>query len=174
MILGVPNDSVFLAEYSRGWIEAFETEREKILQKVKSFGTVIEHIGSTSIPGILAKPIIDIAVGIQMYEGVDQVISKLSEVGYSSRGFRSDTLGIVLELKNGNLRTHCVHLLNMSTRYWDDSIYFRDILRSNSVLREQYQNLKVELSKLFAEDRSQYTKRKNAFVDQILKQRREQ
>jgi GrpB-like predicted nucleotidyltransferase (UPF0157 family) len=171
MKLGIPNTAVELVPYTSLWVEAFEIEKRRILGQISAFSATIEHIGSTSIEGIAAKPIIDIAVGISSYDSVETVIQKLSELGYTSRGYRSEGLGPILELKNGEDRTHCIHLLDMSNPHWDDCIFFRNILQSHNQLRDEYQNLKLVLSQKYKNERQKYTQEKNIFVDRILRMR---
>ena len=153
------------------WSEAFELEKKRISSELAVYLPTIEHIGSTAIIGIASKPIIDIAVGLPKYDFAELAIQKLANLGYSSRGFRSDGLGTILELKDGKNRTHCIHLLDMSKPRWDDCIFFRDTLQNNSKLRTEYQDLKKELSQKYKNDRQKYTQEKNIFVGRILAMR---
>jgi GrpB-like predicted nucleotidyltransferase (UPF0157 family) len=171
MKLGLPNDTVEIVPYTSQWVEAFEAEKKRILARIADYSPVVEHIGSTSVEGISSKPIIDIAVGIPSYDVVEEVIRKLAEIGYSSRGYRSEGLGRILELKQGDRRTHCVHLLDMSKSHWDDCLFFRDTLRGDEALKKEYQQYKLELSQKFKKDRQKYTQEKNVFVERVLRMR---
>lgn len=173
MDLGVSNSVVRLVEHSSEWANAFNKEKERILKMIGCFSPVIEHIGSTSIEGLDSKPIIDIAVGIPSYQSVDIVIKALETAGYLSRGYRNDGLGTILELKENDLRTHCIHLLDMSKSYWDDCIFFRDQLRRSSALTTEYQKLKRELFQKYPNERRKYTETKNLFVASVLESRRQ-
>lgn len=124
----------------------------------------INHIGSTSVPGLLAKPILDIAIRSNDEE---LIAAALIRLGYIDRGIRSGRLFI--RLRDGDIRTHNLHLYQPDDVDCRDQITFRDALRSNSNLRDQYAALKQKLAKeLGDQGRGQYAGRKTDFVSAAI------
>lgn len=172
MKLGVKNGTVSLVDPKTDWSDFFLAEKKKILSILPNENYILEHIGSTSILGIVAKPIIDMALGLPNFKKSDEFINLLTQLEYKSKGYYSDGLGFVLVKEKKGYRTHCIHLLDMSLKRWDDCIYFRDQLNSDQNLRVGYANFKKELEKKYSDNRKMYTSEKNIFVNEILNKRK--
>lgn len=161
--------------HNKKWVELFEKEK-KLLQK--TFGDIIiaiEHIGSTAIPGIPAKPIIDMNIGVKSLRTALLMKKKFKEVGYEHRPFNPGrTPG---ELKYQELyakgpeskRTHYAHVTVYNSNDWNRDLLFRDYLRKHRGQANQYANLKKKLEEKFANDRYHYTKAKVNFIRDIIK-----
>ncbi|WP_132244935.1 GrpB family protein [Primorskyibacter sedentarius] len=162
--LGLRQASLSLVRYDPRWAELFQEEAALISKELPDVIFDINHIGSTSVPGLLAKPILDIAIRSNDEE---LIAAALSRLGYIDRGIRSGRLFI--RLRDGDIRTHNLHLYQPDDFDCRDQITFRDALRSNSNLRDQYAALKQKLAKeLGDQGRGQYAGRKTDFVSAAI------
>ena len=129
----------------------------------------IEHIGSTAIPGMESKPIIDMMASLADMSGSAALIPVLEANGYEYRPDSSLPERIFFANGPRHSRTHHFSLTVEGSRFWDDHLLFRDYLRSNPGTMTAYRAIKQDLAKRFAEDRPSYTRGKEQFVQEILK-----
>ena len=166
------NAAIELSEYDNSWPAAFEAER-RYLEKVCSGQLVaIEHIGSTAVSGMIAKPVIDILAGVETLQIADSLLEPLCGSGYTTSAEFNATIGNrrwLMRWKDGR-RTHHLHLVVHNSADWSDQLKFRDILRSNDVVASQYHEVKVELAAIFQSDREAYTDGKSEFIRDVLEQ----
>jgi GrpB-like predicted nucleotidyltransferase (UPF0157 family) len=163
---------VYLVEYDDTWPSQFSRERGRISQILSDYSVEFEHIGSTAIPGIAAKPIIDIMVLIQDIGESGEYIQRLKELEYHYYPYGED---VFPERRwfckpNAAERTHHLHLVERDTRFHRDHLLFRNYLRSNAGAAASYEMLKRQLSKQYTNDRDGYTDGKSDFVAAILEQ----
>ncbi|TFG11015.1 GrpB family protein [Candidatus Heimdallarchaeota archaeon] len=167
-MIGLKRGIVELKTYNPKWREFYEQESKVISSQISDFLVDIQHIGSTAIPGIIAKPIIDIAVAINSLENIAKIIEPLSEIGFVYRGEQ----GIPdrhLFIKGGEeLRTHHIHVMHKSHYEWKKHILFRDYLLNHPEEVQKYSELKRRLEKQFKQDRESYTESKSEFIEGIL------
>ena len=160
---------IVIADYDPAWPVAFERERDAIVAALgEAMGGVvaIEHIGSTSVPGLAAKPIIDIAIGVrQVADGVP-CITPIVQLGYECRG----EFGIPgrLYFRKGKPRSHHIHMVVHEGEFWRDHTGFRDVLRARPDLAGEYARLKRELAAHYGGDRAGYTEAKTPFIESAL------
>lgn len=132
----------------------------------------IHHIGSTAVPGLSAKPVIDLLVGVESIKDADQTIGPLEKNGYSFWRDNPNKWHYFfvkgLPLIGGTGRTHHIHLVDRGHDFFRKKLLFRDHLRSNPDDARFYEALKNELSKKFPDDRDAYTNGKTDFVNGIL------
>ena len=165
-MIGVPRGKVKLSPHNPKWLESFAEEK-----KSREGFDQVEHIGSTAIPGLYAKPIIDIALGVSSLKDneVEKYKKPFAEIDYHY--IREDRPDEYLFIKGPeSKRTHHLHLIEIDSQAWKNYILFRDYLIANPEAREQYTKLKKELAKKFAEDRKSYTAGKVALVEKFIKQ----
>ena len=163
--IGVIRGKVKISKHNPKWIESFEAEKKKL----EKFG-IIEHIGSTAIPDLYAKPIIDIAIGVDDVDEkqLENYKKLLQDIGYTY--IREERPQEHLFVKGPeSLRTHYLHMIKFGSRAWKDYLAFRDYLKSNKDSRDQYTKLKKELAKKFANDRKSYTEAKIKIIDNFIK-----
>lgn len=165
--MGLRNGEVTLANNHFQWLEMFN--REKLILK-DIFGELaieIEHIGSTSINGLLAKPIVDIAIAVNDLNDVEIIKDKL-ELIYK---LKSDVnLEEILLIKEDSQNTYfLIHIMRIDSQRYKDAIDFRDYIRENNEALKQYETLKIELAKQYPNDRATYTKSKNNFIKEVLR-----
>jgi len=174
-MIGLKRGTVKLVSHNSKWAELFE--EEKYLLK-KTFGDTIiaiEHIGSTAIPDILAKPIIDINIGVKSLEVAGEMKEKFEKLGYEHRPFVSGKTKNVSKWQELYVRgteakrTHYVHVTVFGGSYWKNDLLFRDFLRKNPERAKQYVELKKQLAEKYADNRAIYTENKEQFIQETLK-----
>lgn len=166
--LGVPAGSARLEPHDPGWTALFQQERDRIAAALGPAALDIQHVGSTAVPSLAAKPILDIAVAAGDPDALAGCIAPLTGLGYRDLGWRSAQIGHALERTGTAGRTHCIHLLDITSPHWQDYLRLRDHLRGNAAARERYQALKQALAAAHADDRKAYTRGKHALVQQLL------
>ena len=159
---------IHIVPYDTSWVAQFERERavlERLLAPWR--GGPIEHVGSTAIPGLCAKPVIDIMVAVTSLRESEPAKSALREAGYQYAEYKTDVMHWFCK-PSFAMRTHHLHLIPFGAPLWHDRLKFRDILRADPVLAADYATLKLALASKFELDREAYTEAKSAFVARIL------
>jgi GrpB-like predicted nucleotidyltransferase (UPF0157 family) len=162
--------TVVLAEYDPGWPDLFEAEKDRILGAIGQRVLAIEHVGSTSVPGMPAKPVIDVMAGTRdVGVTADACTAPLQKIGYEHvptpafldrRFFRRGAW--LLEC------TYHLHMVEMDGDTWRRYMVFRDVLRADEDVARAYQELKRQLSAEYRFDRAAYTKAKNWFIEGVI------
>ena len=169
--LGLRRGTVRLEEYNPEWADLFDQEK-KLLRK--TFGDkiiAIEHIGSTAIPGIPAKPIIDINAAIPSLDDTDDFVTKLQELGYEYIPERRFSDRQFFPKGPSEKRTHHLNLVEITSETgWKNQLLFRDYLRTHPDIRDEYVTLKRELAHKYADNRDDYTEQKSNFVIRIIEE----
>jgi GrpB-like predicted nucleotidyltransferase (UPF0157 family) len=166
---GLPKGKVLIEDYKIAWREAFEKERGRLSAMIGQFALAIEHIGSTAVPGLCAKPVIDIAVGIQELKAVKECIGPLSSIGYEYRG-EAGLPGRHFFVKGSmETRTQHLHVELFNGPLWRSHILFRDYLRSHPKEAAAYAKMKRALAEKYSDDRDAYTSEKNNYIEGIVK-----
>jgi len=158
---------ITLKEYNPEWVNWYNDE-EELLYKIIGKDNImrVNHIGSTSVDGLLAKPTVDILLEISYDFDVDELISILEQNEYICMVERKrNPLDLTL-VKGYTERGFASRVFHIHIRYpgdWNE-LYFRDYLRINSDVAVQYQNLKMNLKKQYEHDRDAYTNAKSEFI----------
>src|SRR2546428_303982 len=163
-------DIITIEPYDTRWADQFADERRAIRNCVDaSVPLVIEHFGSTAVPGVPAKPIIDILIGAR-HQHWATIVQALKRIGYVHWEDNPDTEREFL-VKGmppfGVRRTHHVHLCEIGSPFWE-RLLFRDYLIDHAEDRMAYANLKSCLAAAHRDDREAYTRGKDAFVADIM------
>lgn len=166
-MIGLRQGTVKLITYDLSWPEEFAGELGR-LRKIFGGDIAIEHIGSTSIPGLTAKPIIDIQVGLPTLDDARRMVPQLIKLGYSYMPERDKPDEVFMPKGPEELRTHYLHLVEMGGPRWNNTLMFRDYLRTHRDARDAYAHLKQELAWRYADNRPAYTDAKAAFITSIL------
>ena len=160
--------SVILEEYCSSWPEKFEQEKEHLMSVVGSWNYgAIEHVGSTAVPGMVAKPVIDIMFGVKSLESSKPAIEILVENGYEYWPYKKEVMHWFCKPSDA-FRTHHLHLIPFESQLWYERIKFRDLLRTDRIIFDQYSALKIDLAGSYKEDREAYTEKKWPFIKQVL------
>ncbi|KAB3537939.1 GrpB family protein [Bacillus safensis] len=168
-MLGLPRGEVFLVPWSAEWVKEFDMEKKRIVEVIAQYIVNVHHIGSTAVSGLSAKPIIDIAIEINHFVDGEQCATALQGLGYSYRG--TNVLPERHYFSKGEPRTHQIHMYQTGNRYLLEQINFRDYLRSNELAKNEYQQLKLNLSSVCKNDKHKYAEGKTDFVKSILERR---
>ena len=166
-MLGLPKGIVKLEPHAEQWQQLFAEEAVRIRAAISPVAALIEHVGSTSIGGIAAKPIIDIAVGVEKAADGERCVAPLKNVGYEYRG-EHGIAGRFYFVK-GEPRTHHLHMVLTGGDFWRSHLAFRNHLRENPAVAKEYENLKLDLARKYADDREAYQRGKSDFIENVLK-----
>lgn len=129
----------------------------------------IQHVGSTAIPGLVAKPIIDIAVALRQLEDVEKCIEPLERLGYEYKGDEGHPGSFFFAKGDPSRRTYYLHMVEWNSESWRSYIRFRDCLRQHKEVAEEYAKLKRELARKSHGDRDLYTPGKAEFIASVLR-----
>ncbi len=156
--------TVSVVEYDPDWPAEFEREAARLAQIFGDEVIAIHHIGSTAVPGLAAKPIIDLMPLVRDIERVDRYNPGMAAVGYEARG-EYGIAGRRYFSKGGDERTHHVHIYEPGNPEVRRHLDFRDYLRAHPDVARQYAELKMLLACQFPHDPTAYTQGKDAFVE---------
>lgn len=168
--MALHDDPVEIVDYDARWAADYVEASTELRHALEPWLVGIAHVGSTAVPGLAAKPVIDIQVAVRDLCATPEIVDALRPLGYEyvpeleaetpfRRYFRRSTHG---------RRTHQIHLVEESnTAWWDRHLAFRDWLRSHPDDRDRYAELKLELAVEHRWDRGAYTDAKSAFVQSI-------
>lgn len=163
-------EEVCLVAHDSRWAERFIEERDRLLDLLPGRFVAIEHIGSTAVPGLSAKPIIDIIAGVSSLSEADALLEPLCARGYETSAEFNATLSDRRWLMRQALgrRTHHLHLVVFGGEAWIRHLQFRDVLRADVAIATRYEYLKRELAERHRHDREAYTDAKTTFIKEIL------
>jgi GrpB-like predicted nucleotidyltransferase (UPF0157 family) len=164
--LGLRQKLVRLEAPNPRWAEAFAVEAARIRAALGETAIAIEHVGSTSVPNIAAKPIVDMLMGIPAPVDIAVAARAFATIGYEHATWAGVPGHEVFG--KGEPRTHLVHAVPYRGDAWGRMLAFRDALRSDPALAAEYAALKQDLAARFPDDRSVYTDGKSAFVARVL------
>lgn len=165
---------VIIEDYNPDWSREFEQEKEKLLEILGNKIISIEHIGSTSVKGLGAKPILDIMVGVNNLDEVDEFIEPLKEIGYEFVYHKEFPERRFFRRGQWRAGTHHLHIYEFESEHWNNNILFRNYLRTHLDALKQYHQLKKELAEKHRFDRVAYTKAKAPFIQNVIKKAKEE
>lgn len=170
-MLGLPSGQIQLSPYESQWQTRFLREKDQLQSSIGEYVLDIEHLGSTSIPGMLAKPILDIGIAVAAFEEAVRCIPPMEKLGYTYKGEN----GIPRRhyFVKGEPRTHHVHMFEIESQEWRSHLLFRDYLIKNPATAGEYARLKQELAKQFATEGEAYQAGKDGFIKAVLHKARE-
>lgn len=159
---------ITISDYSPTWLQMFAEEKMR-LQKILLVSAVVEHIGSTSVSGLAAKPIIDIMVGLADFAQADALVPSVQSLGYEyvskfevempfRRYFRKD---------KATVRTHQIHMVALDSEFWRRHLAFRDYLKAHPSIAAEYAALKRKLAEQEWTDVNDYADAKTKFIQSI-------
>ena len=158
------SERVELSDHDPSWAEHFEAERLQLGPIFAGRAVAIEHIGSTSVPELCAKPIVDILVGLRQPALTEEEIEAMKGLGYQYLGEYG--LPGRLFFRKGDPRTHNVHVVEHGGEHWERQLLFRDALRSDPEERRSYDAFKRRLA-AEGHSREVYTELKTPFIREI-------
>lgn len=175
MNLGLKRDEVRLEAHYDAWKKEFLRVKQDIVNSTSIQENRIEHIGSTAIQNIVAKPILDLVVGVDDIENVDKAFYQgLKEAGFLKLKVERPNEIVLAKFTDDTyeVKTHFIHLVEYNKELWKNLIFFRDYLNSNETAREQYQALKMNFLEEGTGGINEYTDYKEQFVKGIYEIRK--
>lgn len=159
-----------LSEYQDTWPQEFHQVAEQLRAIAMLPAAVIEHIGSTAVPGLCAKPVLDLALGVSVLRDVEAAIPALAAAGFVYRPEDESTIPerrYFVKQQHQAMRVH-LHAVPLHGPLWRQYIDFRDQLRAHAQLRDEYSALKQRLAAAHASDKAAYTEAKAPFIRRVL------
>ncbi len=160
------NESFELSDYNPEWPRIFQAEVPRIAEALGEQVIEIEHVGSTSVPGLRAKPIIDILVAVETFAPLEVYKRQLAPIGYTHHPHINDAERLFFW--KGVPRTHHLHIVEFATWEHQRHIIFRDYLRAHPEIARLYAQVKEQLAQTFHDNRPAYTRGKTAFINAIM------
>lgn len=174
-----PPKRVVVVEYDPAWPDQFEGLRLVLASRVAELAVAIHHVGSTAVPSLAAKPIIDIDIEIPSRDSLPELVARLAELGYDHQGdlgvtgreaFRNRAATDVPRDGSGRTRPrHHLYACASGNRSLVRHLAFRDYLRDHPEAVEEYGDLKFDLSAMFPQDIESYIAGKTGFVERVLR-----
>lgn len=161
---------IVVAPYSEEWPLQFAEVHSELLRTFSPHHIAVEHIGSTSVPGLSAKPVIDVLAGADSVRAIEQKIEVLERIGYKYVARYEDAFPMrryFVRAADSSSRVN-LHAVVFGSQFWVEHLAFRDALRSNPSLVSQYQELKERLAVTFKDDRQSYTEGKATFIQAVI------
>lgn len=167
-MIGLKQGTVELEEYQIEWVVIANQTIDKLNVLLIDYAIDIQHVGSTSIPSIKAKPIIDLVVGIEdmsKVKEIDEIVEREGMYKSSKHQIEGDVLYLI---KDGDMVTHHIHIVEINQNRWEDYLGFRDYLIRHPAFASQYNKLKEELIYQHKNERNKYTRKKSDFICNVL------
>jgi GrpB-like predicted nucleotidyltransferase (UPF0157 family) len=165
--LGLESGIVRLVEYDARWPQLFAAEQQRIRAECGTLALRLEHVGGTSIPGMCAKPVLDMAAGRPRDTSIQDYVAALEQAGYEHRG-EQGVPGRHFFCR-GVPRAYHLHLVEEDGPLWRDYIAFRDHLRAHPEAAREFADLKRVLAARFSRDREAYMNAKSSHVQGVLR-----
>lgn len=169
--MGLINNTVSLENNYELYKKIFKEEKAYLESVFKENRFKIEHVGSTAVKNLLSKPVVDIAIGVDDLNSFKKYYSLLNKRYTITENREKEE---ILLVKENEKETFClIHVLDIKSNRYTNMIKFRDILINNLDILKKYENLKIDLAKKYKDDRKNYTKSKNEFINKVLKNKKE-
>lgn len=168
-MLGQHKRDFTIVPYQRGWKDLFEREADLLHSALGEKALRIEHIGSTAIPGMLAKPIIDIMVAVVSLAEAAKLIPVVESLGYEYKPHDTIPERIFFAKESSpEHRTHHLNLTALGSGFWTNQLAFRDYLRAHDEIAAEYVDLKKRIDEQYAQAHQLDREAKSEFVAQVL------
>ena len=161
----LPSPSYKIVEYDPGWPAQFDQERARVVSALGIGEERVQHIGSTAVPGLGAKPVLDMMLGIPSMDEASKHVPPLEAIGYEWRG---ETVPGTLYIRKAEPRRFNLHMTAYGGAFWKQHLLFRDYLRAHRHASVEYEALKRELISRLADDPPAYNDGKTDFIRGIV------
>lgn len=168
-VIGLKRGTVVLKKHHKEWKEAFDAEKANLKRLLGDIVLDIQHTGSTAVPGLLAKPLIDMTMAVRTLSDAEKIrpILEANRYIYRENGPNDEVKRLFVKGPEEK-RTHHLHVTELGSSVWRNDIAFRDWLLSHPEDVKRYEELKQSLAKEHADTREFYTKGKYPFIEEIL------
>lgn len=167
--IGLKRGTVKLKKHSSNWAELFEKEKRILLKKFHNVIIEVSHGGSTAIPTIPAKPIIDMFAVVSSLKDTKTIRKGLEKLGYEYRGEEGVPERILYVKGKPELRTHHLQLVERQSSEWKNHLLIKEYFQKHPKVARKYAELKTKLAKKYPDDRKSYSHGKDAFIKSVIK-----
>jgi GrpB-like predicted nucleotidyltransferase (UPF0157 family) len=168
LAMPLPSDGpVVIVDYNRDWPRLYQEERARIEEAMGEWLVEIQHVGSTSVQGLAAKPIVDIMAGVRSLDLEPDFVPKLEAIGYEYTPPDRDDIPDRRYFKRGVPRLFHIHVAVIGGDFWTRHLAFRDYLRAHPETAAEYADLKRRLAKQYGRDRPGYVNAKSDFIQGV-------
>ena len=166
---GKMTGNVTIADYDPQWPILYEAEKAQILAATREAIVAIEHVGSTAVPGLGAKPVIDIMAAVHSLSDAERCIEPLQRIGYQYKPKLEADIPERRYFSKGPAEAHRhLHVVELGSDFWQRLLLFRDALRADAAVARQYEQLKRELAARFGQNRPAYTEAKTPYIESVV------
>jgi len=166
--LGLKHRQVLVVPYDARWPDLFDAAAAELVEAVGSSIVATHHVGSTSVPGLCAKPVIDILVSVADFAAAADLVPDIESIGYEFRPLEDIPDRHFFHRRLGTVRTHHLSLAEPISRHHTVTLAFRDALRRDPQFAASYAELKIALARRFPQDRPAYIDGKAQFIGDAL------
>lgn len=166
-MLGLDRTRVIVVPYDPAWPTLFAEEAARLRAALDDGILAIEHVGSTSVPGLAAKPILDLMIGVESLAAAEALLPELRELEYEHKPDPEIPERLYLVRGPAERRTHHLSLAEPASAFWRQQLRFRDRLRADPALAAAYARLKRSLAERHPADRLAYAAGKQPFIDAV-------
>ncbi len=168
-MIGLKRHTVQVVDHHPGWCNLAAKACQQLRAVCGNLLADVQHVGSTAVPNLPAKPILDLAAAVATLDVISELIEKVTAFGYIYRGDGKNLGGHLFVWESEpSVRTIHLHVVGLDDLQWSNYIRFRDILRNDSGVRKRYAGLKRKLWDTFTNDRKSYTDSKHNFIQGVL------
>ncbi len=172
---------VVIVDYDPQWPDLYEEEKSRILEAIGHKVVTVEHIGSTAVPGLGGKPIIDMMAGVLKSTDADECVPLLRDLRYKEITPTPDEVPDwyycldkkVVQPDNLKPRNYHLHLVRFQSDHWKEHLLFRDFLRAHPLTARRYYELKKKMAVKYGSDRIGYTDSKTSFIGSVVSRARQ-
>ena len=168
------SDVLEIKPYDPRWVADFEQERARLEKALGTLAVRIEHNGSTSVPGLSAKPVIDIQISVRRLHPIDLYAGRLVELGYVHVLHPDDAFAPFFHRPETWPHTHHIHVVAADAEEESKTLAFRDYLRDHDAVAREYESLKKDLAPRYSsshfETREAYAEAKSDFIAKVTRQ----
>ena len=162
---------VVVLPYDKNWEFEFEKIKDQLIKALDDIIIGIEHVGGTSVKGLVGNPIIDIDIIIPTYNCFNIVIKRLNRIGYTYKGsFKLEEIEAFKYTGTQSFMTHNLYVYTRKSKELKKQLLLRNYLNSNKEATENYMKIKIRASKLFPNDINKYREYKNLFILELCKE----
>ena len=166
-MLGVERYKVLLSSHDEDWIKQFQITKHELIQILGNNIIAVHHVGSTAIKGIVAKPILDVAVVVKNFQSLN--IVGMEAAGYDYSGEREvPGRHLFVKRRDGNISTHHIHCYLENNENLKSVLLFCRYLNEYPEYAKRYNDLKIELAAKYPDDRNVYSEGKAEFINKIV------
>jgi GrpB-like predicted nucleotidyltransferase (UPF0157 family) len=157
-----------VVDYDPNWPALYAEERDRVAAGLGGAAKAIEHVGGTAVPGLAAKPVVDIMIGVEDIERAGQAVAGLIELGYEYVPELETQLPDHRYFRRGTPDAYHVHMVSLDSDFWTEHLLFRDYLRGHPQAADEYGRLKRGLAARFRDNRKAYTEGKRPFIETVI------